>query len=176
MTKKKCACEMIIELLLYYCNDFNEEKIIKKVEKYSSSFYEYEKDKKRQIKFNYNIEEINDINKDIFIKNEKLLNCDYKVKIQKLTFDINFYNYNTKKLFQSFNIINIIKDSNEKKRYIQGKLDCMENWKIQKHIKLNRLYNNKELNNLFEIEIDRMLHHGILQKIIGEIMPFEGYE
>jgi len=41
------------------------------VEKYFSSFYEYEKDKKRQIKFNYKIEEINDINKDIFIKNEK---------------------------------------------------------------------------------------------------------
>ena len=63
--KIKYAYEIIIELLLYYCNDFNEEKIIKKVEKYSSSFYEYEKDKKRQIKFNYNIEEINDINKDI---------------------------------------------------------------------------------------------------------------
>ena len=65
-------------------------------------------------------------------------------------------------MFQSFNIINNIKDSNEKKRYIQGKLDRMENWTIQKHIKLNRLYDNKELNSLLEIEIDRMFQHGLL--------------
>jgi len=53
---------------------------------------------------------------------KKKLNCDYKVKIQELIFEINFYDYNTKKLFQSFKIINNIKDSNEKKKIYSRKI------------------------------------------------------
>ena len=174
--KIKYAYEIIIELLLYYCINFNEEKKTKKMEKYSSFFYEYEKDKIKQIKFNNDIEEINNIKKDIFVKNEKLLNCDYNIKIQGLNFDINFYDYNTKILFQSLDNIDNIKDVNMKKRYIQENLDCMENWTMQKHIKLNRVYNNKEINELFEMEIDSMFQHELLRKIFGEIIPFKGYE
>lgn len=84
---------------------------------------------------------------------------------------INFYDYNIELLFLALSNVNRSSMQN-----IQNILDDMQYWTIQKFARVNSLYKDNNLNELFKKEIDTMLSHQVLENLFNQIIMFEDYE
>ena len=111
--------------------------------------------------------------KDFSLK-KKIKNKDYTVFIEGMEFKINFYDYIFKDLI--FELLRV-KDvpENEKKLFILNALNDPKFWTIQKYIKVNNLYNDDHLNDLFNEDMDTMLKHKVLEKVFNKVKMFDNY-
>ena len=171
----KYIYEIIIEALFFYCLYINETGKINIISHYEEIFYETEKEKLDVINnfdFKIEIKDIKDENK--INLSYGLRNIDYNVIIEGYSFIFNLYDYNIKYLFDALNGLDTIQDK-DKKQYIENQLNNFKFWTIQKHAKVNCLYNDNELNNAFKNEVEIMLKHKVVEKVFNEINMFDGY-
>ena len=173
--KVKYVYEIIIESLFYYCLNFNEKRKNKIISEFGDIFFEYEENKiecleNPEIDLKVKDMEGNDID---FTKGLK--NKNYIIIINNYEFIINFYDYNIESLFESLDILNGISEKDQKK-FIENNLNNHQFWTIQKHAKVNSLYNDKNLKDSFKEEVNAMLNHKVLENLFYEISIFENYK
>ena len=169
--KIKYIYEIVLESLFFYCLFFNELGKIKLMSSYADIFYEYE-DKKIEVLKDYKfIKNIKDMNGKIVNVSNGLKNKNYIISIEDNIFVINFYDYNIELLFLALSNANRSSMQN-----IQNILDDMQYWTIQKFARVNSLYKDNNLNELFKKEIDTMLSHQVLENLFNQIIMFEDYE
>ena len=173
----KYIYEIIIESLFFYCLNFNEIKKIKIINEFKDIFYEYEKEKMNALKIHeFDLRQIKDSYGNVVDISKGLENRVYKVKIYDFDIDLNFYDYNIKKLMPAFMKLEDIPENN-RKQYIDNVLDNCEYWTIQKYATVNSLYNHdSNLNKLFDEELDLMLKHKVLENVFDEISLFSNYQ
>jgi len=174
--KVKYIYEIILESLFYYCIYLNETGKTKIISEYATIFYESEK-KKLKIINDMDIIKIKDKNNrnDKILKNG-LKNKDYNVFIDNIYFKLNFYDYNIIELFNSISKVIYINEINEKKKFIETRLNDCSFWTIQKHVKVNSPYLNKHIKEKFSQEVIKMLKHDVLKNVFNEINLFESYK
>jgi len=174
--KVKYIYEIILESLFYYCVYLNEDGKTKIISEYAKIFYESE-EKKLKILNDMDIIKI----KDKKNKNEKIFkngikNKDYNVYIDGIFFKLNLYDYNIIELFNNISNVIYINEINEKKEFIETKLNDCRFWTIQKHAKVNSPYLNKHIKEKFSQEVINMLKHDVLKNMFNEINLFESYK
>ena len=173
----KYIYEIILESLFYYCLFFNERKKNKLLSDYADIFYESLNTKIIVLRKNKNLIKIKENKENDFIDiklNKNIKNKDYLVSIEEEEFSINFFDYKLKELIAELLRINEVQ-KNEKKLFIKNTLNNHQYWTIQKHIKINSPYNNNDLKNLFNNEIDILLKNKVLEKVFKEINIFQDY-
>ena len=171
----KYIYEIILESLFYYYIYINEKSKRKIISDYAEKFYELEQDKLDFLN-NSNIVTIKDENGNDIIYFDKLENKDYDIYIDNNNFKFNFYDYIINKLFDEINEVRNIKEIDEKKEFIENKLNDCNFWTIQKHAKINSPYLNKNLKEKFDQEVITMLTHTVLKNTFNEINIFEAYK
>jgi len=118
-----------------------------------------------------------DIDGKDFDFSKELKNKDYKVIIENNEFIINFYDYNVNYLLiglANLNLDDISKE--EKKQKIENLLNEPQYWTVQRHARENSPYNNKDLDILFNKEIDIMIKNKVLENVFDEITFCENYK
>ena len=172
----KYIYEIILESLFYYSINLNEVGKMKIISDFSEIFYETEQTKLKLLKeINYeDYLEIKDLDGNDVDISKGLKNITYKVKINNYDFDLNFYDYNINNLLSALIDLGIYNKNN--KEYIENILNDSQYWTIQKYATVNRLYNNKKLNELSKEEIDSMLKHKVLENVFSEIPFFQSYQ
>ena len=173
--KIKYVYEIIIESLFYYCLNFNEKRKNKIISEFGDIFFEYE-EKKIECLENPVIDlKVKDMEGNDIDFTKGLKNKNYIIIIKNYQFIINFYDYNIASLFESLDILNGISEK-EQKKFIENNLNNHQFWTIQKHAKVNSLYNDKNLKDSFKEEVNAMLNHKVLENLFSEISIFENYK
>ena len=175
--RAKYIYEIILESLFFYCLNFDEVKKKDIIGEYAKIFYECEKQKIKAFEENeFDLTKIKDSEDKSIDISKGLKNKIYKIEIGKVEFNLNFYDYNIKRLLPEIMKINFIPDNN-KRQYLENLLDNCEYWTIQRYAVVNKIYNGDEnLNKLFDNELDLMLKHKVLENVFDEVILFNKFQ
>lgn len=103
------------------------------------------------------------INLDKFV----IENKDYKMEINGKMYPINFNNFYMDYLYQD--MLNI-KD----KKY-ENCLNNITNYSLQGYLLNNRCFNNENLFNEFQLDINDILNNSTLEEVFDSIKPFKNF-
>ena len=134
-------------------------------------FYEGKEDKLDSLKKMKSLLNINFYyidNKLIDLNNFKIENEDYYIEINNVKYIINFNNFILKRLCHD--MVSIIKGKYE------ICLNNIRNYSLQGCIINNRCFNNKNLFDFFQKDIDDTLNNTTLEEVFNCIIPFNNYK
>ena len=174
----KYIYEIALEALFYYSTFLNEKNKFELVKEYAEIFYETERKKKKYLKnYSYLIKIKEKKGKDDidFNLENTIKNKEYNVYISNKRYKLNLFDYKIKSLTFVLSGMKYIQEKN-KEQFINNILNNPLYWTLQKQIKVNSLYNDDELNNLFKKDVNKMLKHKVLEKVFNKVKMFEAYK